>query len=144
MRNLGLLTQLALALLAPSVPFAWTHLSQLPAGIVPPEQRAPFFVVMLSIPTAAALLVVLAGILAPNLVAPGRLRFPLNLTIPPVFIGFLVLIVTLLVQSSNPLLRSAQLIDILTFWSERRTLGLLFVTQVLALTLGIRLLRPRT
>lgn len=96
------------------------------------------YAVMLAVPAAAALLFALITSFVPSLVAGGRLRFPLNFTLPLVYTALLALAVALIARlGSNAAVSLTKMpaeLRNLHVWAEERTLGFSLVAQVIALS----------
>lgn len=85
-----------------------------------------------------------AGMLTPGLVAPGRMTFPLNVTLPLVFCGWICVSVALASRLGNPLESNLEVIN--SFFTIFKTQDILWfaAAQACALSLSILVSGRRT
>ena len=91
--------------------------------------------VILGLPAVAMAFFLVASLLIPSLLAPRRMAFPLNFTLPPVFAAFTVLSVMLLTSTGNSLIVPYDRVRAAMFWASPFVLLLVTISQVLCLTL---------
>ena len=91
--------------------------------------------IILGIPAVAMAFFMVTTLIVPNLLAPRRVTFPLNLTLPPVFAAFTVLSVMLLTSTGNSLIVPYDRVRAAMFWASPYVLILVTISQVLCLTL---------
>jgi hypothetical protein len=132
-----LVLQTALTLFAVAGAFGLVRLRQL--GL---SGREPT-VVVLALPISATLLYVLIAFMVPSLLAPGRLRFPLNLTLPVVFVAMTLVSVVLWTTTGSAAFQVPEALQVARIWTQPSTLGVVAFAQILTLT-GLGLMsRPR-
>ena len=90
--------------------------------------------VILGLPALAAILFIFTAVLVPNLLAPRRLVFPLNLTLPPVYAAYVVLSVMLLTSTGSSLILPYDRIRAALFWTRPGILILVTLSQILCLS----------
>jgi hypothetical protein len=90
--------------------------------------------VILGLPALATLLFLVAAFNVPGLLAPGRLVFPLNITLPLVFAAFVVLTEMLLTSTGSSLIIPVDRIRVATFWISPNVLVLVTFSQMVCLT----------
>lgn len=95
-------------------------------------------IIAASLPAAASLLLVIAGILFPSVYAVKRLSFPLNLTLPLMHCS-IVFMLAELTRGSFGLERLPDLLVPALAWGDIRFLALACLGQVLVLSLMIAL-----
>lgn len=132
-----LVLQTALTLFAVAAAFGFVRLRQL--GL---SGREPT-VVVLALPISATLLYVLVAFMMPSLLAPGRLRFPLNLTLPTVFVAMTLVSVVLWTTTGSAAFQVPEALQVARIWTQAPTLATVAVAQALALT-GLVLLQKRS
>jgi hypothetical protein len=93
-----------------------------------------FLAVILGIPALATLLYLLTAINVPGLLAPGKLVYPLNITLPPVFAAYVVLTEMLLTSTGSSLIVPFDRIRVAMFWTSPKVLVIVTLSQVLCLT----------
>ena len=123
-----LILQTAVTLFAVAAAFGLVRLRQL--GL---SGREPT-VVILALPISATLLYVLAAFTLPSLLAPGRLRFPLNLTLPVVFVALNLVSVVLWTTTGSAAFQVPEALQVARVWTQVGTLATVAVAQALALT----------
>jgi len=90
--------------------------------------------VILGIPAFATILFLLTAFRVSGLLAPGRIAYPLNITLPPVFAAYLVLTVLLLTSTGSSLIIPFDRLKAAMFWISPTVLGLVTFSQFLCLT----------
>ena len=90
--------------------------------------------VILGLPAVATILFLLTAFNIPGLLAPGRIAFPLNLTLPPVFAAYVVLTVMLLTSTGSSLIIPFDRLRVALFWTSPAVLILVTLSQILCLT----------
>ena len=135
-KEVVLVLQTALTLFAVAAAFGLVRLRQL--GL---SGREPT-VVVLALPISATLLYVLVAFIMPSLLAPGRLRFPLNLTLPMVFVAMTLVSVVLWTTTGSAAFQVPEALQVARIWMQMPTLATVAVVQALALT-GLVLLQKR-
>jgi len=90
--------------------------------------------IVLGLPAVATALFLVTSLAVPSLLAPRRLVFPLNVTLPPVFAAFLLLTVMLLTSTGNSLILPYDRLRAAMFWASPSVLVLVTLSQVLCLT----------
>jgi hypothetical protein len=90
--------------------------------------------IILGLPAFATILYVLTAFNVPGLLAPGRLIYPLNLTLPIVFAAFVVLAEMLLTSTGSSIIIPMEKMRIATFWTSPKVLFLVTLSQILCLT----------
>lgn len=93
-----------------------------------------FLAIVLGLPAIAACLFILTAANVPGLLAPGRLVFPLNLTLPPVFAAFLILLVLLLTKTDSGLIVPFEKLRAVQFWTSKEVLTVVTLSQIICLT----------
>jgi len=94
--------------------------------------------VALIVPTASALLFICISLGVSDLYAVGSLRFPLNLTLPAIYVGSLILTMTLITRVGLSITRIPDNLAAINVWANGWMLGSTFVAGVLCLSvLGI-------
>ena len=97
------------------------------------KSLAPYMVI-LGLPLVAALVFVGIAAIIPNLLAPGRVTFPLNLTLPFVFGALVFITVPLFTSTGNAIIVPHQQLLTARFWSSPPILGLVGFSQAICLT----------
>ena len=100
-----------------------------------PSTPRVYLGVILGLPAVAMALFLATSLLVPSLLAPQRMVFPLNFTLPPVFAAFTVLSVMLLTSTGNSLIVPYDRVRAAMFWASPYVLLLVTISQVLCLTL---------
>jgi hypothetical protein len=132
-----LIVQTAATLFAVAATFGLVRLRQM--GL---SGREPT-VVVLALPISATLLYVLAAFTLPGLLATGRVRFPLNLTLPVVFIALTLVSVVLWTTTGSAAFQIPEALQVARLWTQPGILATVALAQALALTgLGF-LQKPR-
>jgi hypothetical protein len=90
--------------------------------------------VILGLPAFASILFLLTAFNIPGLLAPGRLVFPLNLTLPPVFAAYLVLTKMLLTSTGSSIIIPFEKLRVASFWTKPEVLILVMASQMVCLT----------
>lgn len=90
--------------------------------------------VILGLPALATALFLLTAFNVPGLLAPGRLIYPLNLTLPLVFAAYVVLAEMLLTSTGSSLIIPFEKLRVASFWTSPKVLILVTVSQILCLT----------
>lgn len=132
-----LVLQTALTLFAVAGAFGFVRMRQL--GL---SGREPT-VVVLALPVSATLLYVLAAFIMPSLLAPGRLRYPLNLTLPVVFVAMTLVSVVLWTTTGSAAFQVPEALQVARIWTQPSTLGVVAFAQVLTLTALGLMSRPQ-
>ena len=96
--------------------------------------------VILGIPAIATIIFLIASLAIPNLLAPKRISFPLNVTLPPVFGAFTLLTVMLFTSTGNSLVIPYERVNAAMFWANPWVLVLVTLSQILCLT-GLAMLK---
>lgn len=128
-RQEGLLVlQTSATLFAVAAAFGLVRLRQL--GLSSREST----VVVLALPVSATLLYVLAAFSIPSLLASRSLRFPLNLTLPLVFVALTMASVVLWTTTGSAAFQIPEALQVAKIWNQPVTLATVAVAQALALT----------
>jgi hypothetical protein len=90
--------------------------------------------IVLFVPAFASILFLLVAMVFPNLLAPKRLVFPLNVTLPPVYGALVLLTVMLFTSTGNSLVVPYDKLRAATFWANPWVLVLVTLGQILCLT----------
>ncbi len=107
------------------------------AGVVvyPLSHMSSHFVgIIFGLPAIAAAMFVLTAANVPGLLAPGRLVFPLNLTLPPVFAAYTVLSVVMLTNTGSSLTVPFDGLRVATLWTSKEVLMIVTGTQIICLS----------
>jgi len=88
----------------------------------------------LAAPAVAALIFVLVAILIPNLTRPGRLLFPLNVTLPFLYCAFLLVILILGPGSEPEILRLRDIMEWALIWARPGMILILLGSQIVFLS----------
>ncbi len=96
--------------------------------------------VILGIPAIATILFLVASLALPNLLAPKRIVFPLNVTLPPVFGALVLLTVMLFTSTGSSLVLPYDRVKAAMFWANPWVLVLVTLSQILCLT-GLAMLK---
>lgn len=99
----------------------------------------PAFVIGCFPVAAAAVVFAIVTLLVPGLVAGNKLRFPLNLTLPVVYVGLILVMSEVMATLRTPVALLGEEPRIDQFWSMPLVLVLTFVVQVVALTVSASL-----
>jgi hypothetical protein len=91
--------------------------------------------IILGLPAVATALFLATAIAVPGLLAPKKLVFPLNLTLPLVFASYVVLTVMLLTSTGSSLIVPYDRLRVAMFWASPSVLILVTLSQVLCLTM---------
>lgn len=92
------------------------------------------FAVALSGPAVAAMLFVLLVFTMPALIAPGRIRFPLNVTLPIVYTLLIVMVAMLVLRVGSGLSLPNERLRPISVWSQWNIPLIALVAQVVALS----------
>jgi len=90
--------------------------------------------VILGLPAVATVLFLLTSFAVPSLLAPRRMAFPLNLTLPFVYAAFVVLTVMLLTSTGSSLIIPFDRLRAAEFWKQPAVLALVTFSQIVCLT----------
>ena len=90
--------------------------------------------VVLSVPAFAWVGLVVLSCAVPQLLSPGRLAFPLNLTLPAIFTALLLLIHALVMRTGNSIIAPSDRLLPAVMWGQPLFLGISFVLGALALS----------
>lgn len=99
--------------------------------------------VLISIPTTATALFLVASLLVPSLVVRSRVVFPLNLTLPVVFASMMLVSLVLWTESRTPLFAISEALRPARFWNSPGELLRVALIQAAALTLVAAIARGR-
>ncbi|MGV3614642.1 MAG: hypothetical protein ACO1SV_04820 [Fimbriimonas sp.] len=91
-------------------------------------------VVVLALPISATLLYVLMTFLVPSLLAPGRIAFPLNLTLPVVYAALTVASVVLWTTTGSAVFQVPDVLQVAQLWKQPATLVIVGIGQAITLT----------
>lgn len=127
-QEVALIVQTAATLFAVAAAFGLVRLRQM--GL---SGREPT-VVVLALPISATLLYVLAAFTIPSLLATGRVRFPLNLTLPVVFIALTLVSVVLWTTTGSAAFQIPEALQVARLWTQPAILATVALAQALALT----------
>jgi hypothetical protein len=98
-------------------------------------QDTPPYAFVLAVPFMTVLAFMFVSALVPSLYAPGRLVFPLTISLPIIYCLLLIVSAVLWSSSGNSLVRPNAALDVLAIWFSPTILLLLAVIQFVALTL---------
>jgi hypothetical protein len=107
------------------------------SGIVGPLP----YIFVIGVPCLTVLTFLFVSALVPKLYAPGRLVFPLTISLPIIFCLLLVVSAVLWSSTGNSLVRPNPALDVLAVWFSPTILVLLAAIQFVALTLAGKLSR---
>jgi hypothetical protein len=107
-----------------------------------PENRFESLAVVLGVPATASLLFLLVSTLVPSLLGPGRLQFPLTITLPLVYTVMNIVATRMWTTMSSVILELPPVLALATLWHRPATLGIAFTLQILVLTLWAAVKRP--
>jgi hypothetical protein len=93
------------------------------------------YIFMVAVPLSTLVTFWFVAALAPRLFAMGALRFPLTLTLPPVFSLLLMVSATLWTSTDNSLVSPHPAMSVMALWFSPTILLLQIVIQFVALTL---------
>jgi hypothetical protein len=105
-----------------------------PAEILPTRLEA---IVVAGVPAMAALLLLASGALVPALFRPARRGFPLNVTLPGVFLLLKLLSLSLVTTEHVALVRSSPILEPALQWAQPLPLLTAALVQALLLTLPL-------
>ncbi len=105
-----------------------------PVGLLP-------YAFVLAVPFLTVVSFMFVSALAPKLYAPGRLVFPLTVSLPIIYCLLLVVSTMLWSSTGNSLVRTNPALDVLAIWFSPTVLALLAIIQFVALTLVGKLIR---
>lgn len=100
-------------------------------------------VVLFALPGVATLMFLLVTYLVPSVLAPRRIAFPLNVTLPVIYCTVLVVCVTLFTSSGTALFQVADALMLGRIWAQPGVLAQVAVSQMCALTVLAALSRMR-
>jgi|GEM_PF-2206498 len=92
------------------------------------------FMVVLGVAASATILFIVAGLTVPNLFAVGRIAFPLNLTLPVVYVLLLVVSVLLWTSTGSALVLVPEPLLPARLWAVPKVLGMTAVLQCVMLS----------
>ena len=95
---------------------------------------AHYLGIILGLPALATVFFLLTAFNVPGLLAPGRVVFPLNITLPLVFAAFVLVTEMLLTSTGSSLIIPFDRMRAAAFWATPEVLGLVTFSQVLCLT----------
>jgi hypothetical protein len=78
----------------------------------------------------------------PSLLGPGRLQFPLTITLPLVYTVMNIVATRMWTTMSSVILELPPVLALATLWHRPATLGIAFTLQILVLTLWAAVKRP--
>ena len=90
--------------------------------------------IILGLPAIAMALMVILTATVPDLLAPQKLVFPLNITLPLVFSSLLLLTVLLLTSTGSSLIIAHDRLRVAMFWANPTVIFLVTLSQILCLT----------
>ena len=90
--------------------------------------------VVLGLPAIAAIMFLITAFSVPSLLAPKRLVYPLNVTLPLVFAAYVVLTGMLLTSTGSSLIIPFDKLRVALFWLSPRVLILVTLSQIACLT----------
>jgi len=96
--------------------------------------------IILGLPALATVFFLLTAFNVPGLLAPGRLVFPLNITLPLVYAAFVVLTEMLLTSTGSSLIIPFDRMRVAALWATPEALLLVAFSQCLCLT-GLAMLK---
>jgi hypothetical protein len=97
--------------------------------------------VVLSVPAFAWVGLVVLGCVVPQLLSPGRLVFPLNLTLPAVYTALLLMIHALVMRTGNSIIAPSDRLLPAVMWGQPVFLGLSYFLGALALSATLAVAR---
>jgi hypothetical protein len=99
------------------------------------EDRMPVYVVGLLVPSSAAMLLVIALVMMPSILAVNRIRWPLNVTIPLLFAQFAWLVSEIGLATQSSLVSGPDMLQIARLGATPRLLAAAMIAQFVCLSL---------
>ncbi len=99
------------------------------------------YAVALGVPAVAWLGFVVVACAIPSLLAPGKLSFPLNVTLPVVYTGLTALVHGLVMRSGSSLTATNSRLAPAEIWGQTSTLAMALVVQVVLLSVFVSVAR---
>jgi hypothetical protein len=106
--------------------------------------RITDYSVAIGIPATASVALIVAALIAPNLVAPGRLRFPLNLTLPIAYLPLMLASLVMWTTNRGSIQATPEVLLPARLWAEPGLLAASFASQTILLTLLVAARRDET
>ncbi len=89
----------------------------------------------LAVPTLSSILFLCISVAVPDLYAVNSLRFPLNLTLPTIYVATLILTMTLMTRVGLSITRVPSALDQMKIWAEWQVLLSTLLVGIVVLSL---------
>lgn len=128
MKRSLLITESTCVLLIAAAAASFSHLWR--GGVI----SIPVIGASLIVPVIASLMFVCISVSVPDLYAVGKLRFPINVTLPCVYVSILILTLILISRVGPSIMRVPEKLNAINIWSDGWVLMATLVTGIVCLS----------